>query len=140
MRAFAPNGSQIIGTLERLFARAEIRADSFERKPDGTVDFAWEGETKIFYDDQETVVRNNQVIFLTEDGDECPEDKTILCDDGWAVCTAGGISVGDVVKLDDDPPAEITFIRKSPEGLILWLKGPRPRVTVAPDHPLCFRE
>lgn len=84
MKAFAPNGSQIIGTLEQLSGRAEIAADSFSKDPgiDGGVQFEWQGGTEIFYDDQETVVEDGERIFLAEDGTEWPENQITLREEG----------------------------------------------------------
>ncbi len=81
MKAFSPNGTQIIGTLEHLSGRAEIVADTFTVNPDGTVDFDWEGSTEIFYDDQGTVTQNDQRIFLDENGDEWPENVLVVKED-----------------------------------------------------------
>lgn len=82
MRAFAPNGSEIVGTLERLSGRAEIAPGSFSARDGGGVDFEWEGGTEIFYDDQETVtVENRWRMFLAEDGGEWPENQIELRDD-----------------------------------------------------------
>ncbi len=61
MRAFAPNGSPILGTLERLSGRAEVSEDSWTKNQDGTVDFEYQGGTEIFYDDQETRQTNDDV-------------------------------------------------------------------------------
>lgn len=79
--AFAPNGSQIIGTLEKLSGRAEIVADTFERLPNGDLDFDWQGGMEIFYDDQETVVVHGNRVFLAEDGTEWPEAVVLVQDE-----------------------------------------------------------
>lgn len=78
MRATAPNGSPILGTLETVTARAEIADGSFYRKPDGSLGFEWGGETKVFWDDQETVWRDGQAIYLAADGSEVPENEIVL--------------------------------------------------------------
>lgn len=78
MRAFAPNGSPILGTLEKLSGRAEITEDSYKKNPDGTLDFDYQGGTEIFYDDQETVVQEGKRMFLSADGNEWPEDQLVL--------------------------------------------------------------
>ncbi len=70
MKAFAPNGSQIIGTLENLTGRAEIVADTFTKAEDGTLEFEWEGGTEVFWDDQRTIERDGEDIYLAEDGTE----------------------------------------------------------------------
>lgn len=115
MKAFAPNGSQILGTLERLSGRAEITADSFEKEPGGGLAFGWTGETEIFYDDQETVMRSGgivegeeavQRVFLAEDGTEWLEDNILLVDDDMEMRAASGIRVGDMVDLEGDTYAD----------------------------------
>jgi len=78
MYAYAPNGSVILGTLERLSGRAEICQDSFTLTGKGTVDFEWEGGTEIFYDDQETVKLEGERLFLADDGTEWKESEIIL--------------------------------------------------------------
>ncbi len=62
MQAFAPNGSPILGTLEKLSGRAEITPGSYEKKPDGTLNYDHQGGTEIFYDDQETVLTGDPAI------------------------------------------------------------------------------
>jgi len=81
MRAFAPNGSPIMGTLEVVSARAEITDDSFERDKDGNVTFDWLGATTVFWDDQETVIRDDKPVFLAEDGTEWTSDQIVLRDE-----------------------------------------------------------
>lgn len=80
-KAWSPTGSQILGTLERLSGRAEIIADSYRGDPKTGVDFDWEGGTEIFYDDQETVTRDGQRVFLDEAGDSWAEDQLALADE-----------------------------------------------------------
>jgi len=77
MYAFAPNGSQIIGTLERVSARAEIDVDTFVKK-DGKLLFDFAGGTEIFWDDQYTVTRKGEVVFLADDGSEWTESEIFL--------------------------------------------------------------
>ncbi len=80
MRAFAPNGSPILGTLESVPAVALITSRSFVRRPDGRVGFEWASETQLFADKRETVWRNGQAIYLAADGGEWPENELILAD------------------------------------------------------------
>lgn len=81
MHAYSPNGTPIIGTLETITARAEISADTFARNADGSIVFEYEGETEVFWDDQETVRRNGEVIYLDEDGGEWTAAQIVLKDD-----------------------------------------------------------
>jgi len=77
--AYAPNGSPILGTLENLTGRAEIRDGSF-RMEDGALAFDHAGETEVFWDGQETVSRDGKTVFLAADGNEVLEDQIVLED------------------------------------------------------------
>ena len=79
MKAYAPNGLEIRGTLETV--QGVALAHSFIRKPDGTLDFTYSGETDIFWDGQETVKVNEECIFLDIDGNEWPESKIEVRDE-----------------------------------------------------------
>lgn len=75
-RYISPNGSEILGTLERMSDRAEITGiDPKTGEPD------YEGTTEIFYDDQETVMRGGKIVFLDESGDEWTFDQLTLAED-----------------------------------------------------------
>ena len=50
MRARAPTGKLIIGTLERLSGRANIVEGSFTRNENGTLTFEYEGYTEVFWE------------------------------------------------------------------------------------------
>lgn len=78
MKAFAPNGSPIVGTLESIPAVAVIAPGSFKRRPGGGVAFEWAMETRAFADRRATVWRGNQPIYLAEDGSEWPENQLVL--------------------------------------------------------------
>jgi len=74
-------GVAILGTLETLSGRAEIADTEITRNPDGTFEFEYQGSTEVFWDDQRTVVRNGQRIFLDENGAEWPEDQLELVEE-----------------------------------------------------------
>lgn len=78
MRAYAPNGSPIIGTLERVPAVALILPDSFGKRSDGAVTFERALEVKIYSDRRQTVWRNDQPIYVAEDGREVPQDQLVF--------------------------------------------------------------
>ena len=63
--------SPILGTLEELSGRAEV--DSFERDEDGKLTYAHSGETVVFWEGSDTVVRDGGVVFLDAAGDEVLE-------------------------------------------------------------------
>lgn len=80
MRATAPNGLDIVGTLETCPGIAQILYNSFTRN--GTsLNFDYAGGTDYYYDDQKTIVRKGQRIFLDDDGNEWSEDQLTLHDD-----------------------------------------------------------
>jgi len=77
MRLIAPDGSEIIGTLERVPGVAQ--ASSFDE--DGTPNY--EGGTELYWDDQRTVMRNGSMVYVTEDGMEFTLDQlTVAPDEG----------------------------------------------------------
>lgn len=75
MKAFAPNGSPIIGTLESVPAVAVIIPGSFGREADGAVTFKSAMEVRLYQDRRQTVWRNAQPIYVAEDGREVPQDQ-----------------------------------------------------------------
>ncbi len=72
----APNGLPIIGTLEICPCRSDIA--KFRRLSDGTLDFDHSGNTEMFYDEQKTVERHNERVFLDEEGNEWLESQLIV--------------------------------------------------------------
>lgn len=70
----SPTGSPILGTLERLFGRAEIVGI----EDDGTPEY--EGTTEIFWDDQKTILKDEKIVFLDEDGAEWTFDQLVAVD------------------------------------------------------------
>ena len=68
MKLIAPNGKEIIGTEERIPGTAHIINSKIEKQDDGTFEFDYEGETKVFWDGQETRYACGQRIFTDEDG------------------------------------------------------------------------
>ena len=78
MALISPEGTRIIGTLERLSGRAEIVPDSFRANPQGGFTFEYEGTTEVFWDGQETDVRDGERVFLDEEGNEFTENTLRL--------------------------------------------------------------
>jgi hypothetical protein len=72
--------TQIIGTLERLTARANISGFDEKNEP------IWEGSTKVFWDSQKTQTcsTTGQLLYLDEDGNEYRMDELEFRDDGEA--------------------------------------------------------
>ena len=68
-RLVSPTGKLITGTLERMSGRANIVPGSV-RKSDGGIEFDYDGSTDIFWDEQHTVTRDGELVFLDEDGND----------------------------------------------------------------------
>ncbi len=68
----------IVGTLERLRGRAGIVPGSARFNASGGLEFDYDGETTIFWDEQESAIRDEQRIFLDEEGDEWSESELRL--------------------------------------------------------------
>jgi hypothetical protein len=81
MYAVAPNGLAIIGTLERLTARADVVQDGFTRRPDGKLEFDHAGYTEIFWESQETVELEGKTVFLDAHGNEWTHDQLTLSEE-----------------------------------------------------------
>lgn len=79
MKLFAPDGSRIIGTVDRINAVANI--SGAKRNPDGSLDLDYTGDTDIDWDSQVTIARNNpdtgkrELVFVDEDGAEWLESE-----------------------------------------------------------------
>lgn len=71
---------RIIGTADKLLATAMIVAWN-GRNPDGSLDFDYEGESRIHWDAQEAVTRDDKTVYVTEDWKEVPEDEIELVED-----------------------------------------------------------
>ena len=78
----SPDGTRIVATLERLTGRALIEPDSARRNLEGSLKFDYEGTTEILWDEQRTVERGGQRIFLDEEGGEYPENEVRLAPEG----------------------------------------------------------
>ena len=78
MNLVSPNGTIIAGTLERLHARAGIIPGSARRNPQGGIEFDHDGETELFWEDQRTVLRDEERVFLDEEGWEFLESQLRL--------------------------------------------------------------
>jgi len=74
-RYTTPDGTEIIGTLERVTARCEIHDIDDEGNPE------YAGGTEIFWDAMEVVERDGKMIFLDETGEEWTFDQLKRVDD-----------------------------------------------------------
>ena len=78
---YAPNGKEIMGTLEVIHGQAGIMPGTIKRNDDGTFDFDYDGDTEMFWDEQRTKTEEGQRIFLDEDGNEWYERDLVLRDE-----------------------------------------------------------
>ena len=78
MKAYHPNGSLIVGTLETVQACSATVSDGFSRDETGKVCYEHEGGTEIFWDGMETVERDGAIVFLAADGEDCTEYGVVL--------------------------------------------------------------
>jgi hypothetical protein len=111
----SPDGTRIVATLERLSGRAMLEPGSARRKQEGGLEFDYEGTTEILGDEQKTIVRNGQRIFLDEEGGEYPENELRLAPEGI-----------DEPALE--PEAVITVTLEG--GVIQGIEGVPPGVTI----------
>jgi hypothetical protein len=69
-RAYAPNGKQIVGTLEKVYGEALI--SYFEEASPDSLEYA--GETDIWWDSKQSITRKTpsgeSIVFLDEDRNE----------------------------------------------------------------------
>lgn len=90
-KLIAPNGREIVGTLERLYGVAMIfdprEAVSEEDKVPVTegdkplrFQFEYTGDTKINWDGQSSVMRARRRVFVDTEGNEWTENKLRLVD------------------------------------------------------------
>lgn len=76
----ADHSIEILGTLDLVPCRAEVAGAT--RLPDGTLDLEWAGGSEVFWDDQRTVQRQGQDVYLDENGNEYLESEIDVIEDG----------------------------------------------------------
>ncbi len=86
MRALAPNGRDILGTLDEMRGRADITPYSWSRDAHGDLNFEWKGHTEVLWDDSKTVRRDHVLsgnpkkerVFIDDEGVEWFECEITL--------------------------------------------------------------
>jgi len=78
MALVSPAGKIITGTLERLSGRAIIVPGSARKCEGGGVEFEYEGSTDVFWEEQHTVTRDGELVFLDAEGDDYLEGELRL--------------------------------------------------------------
>ena len=79
--AFTPYGDPIEGTLESVQGKALIIDESWQRDAEGTLEYEYGGETKMYWDSQISLKNDaGKVIYLDEFGEEWTEDEIVLAD------------------------------------------------------------
>lgn len=71
----APDGTPIVGTLERLIGRAEISGILPSGQPD------YEGSTEVFWNDQQTVLHEGKIVYLDDGGRKWTFDQLVPADE-----------------------------------------------------------
>jgi hypothetical protein len=73
----APNGAEIVGTAEKLYATAWIQDP--RRRKGGGFEFDYAGESAIRWDSQVTCRdENDERLFVDSEGDQWPESSLKL--------------------------------------------------------------
>ncbi len=122
MNLVSPTGTAITATLERLSGRAMIVPDSARKDELNGLDFDYDGTTEIFWDDQRTATRDDERIFLDEEGCEFLESELRLVPAENAEAPEAAAPGG---------PAAPKFITITMEGgVIHGIEGIPPSVTV----------
>jgi hypothetical protein len=76
----SPKGVRIIGTLDLVPGCALIQEGTAQNTGKGRFDFEYEGETKVYWDDQKTQRRRGERLFVDENGDVWRESRLRLVD------------------------------------------------------------
>lgn len=74
VRLMAPNGLELRGTVETL---AGVALATVERGADGKVSVEYGGATDIWWDEQRTVERDGQRVFVDVKGNEWLEGQLV---------------------------------------------------------------
>jgi hypothetical protein len=79
MKAYAPNGQPIVGTVEIVPACAAVHDHSFSRNADGRLAFEFSGGSELDWGGQQPKRdANGERLFAAEDGSEWPESALRL--------------------------------------------------------------
>jgi hypothetical protein len=78
MNLISPTGTIIVATLENVVGRAMIVPGSVRQDCLGSFEFEYEGSTEISWNDQQTVVRDDDRVFVDRNGDEFLESELKL--------------------------------------------------------------
>jgi hypothetical protein len=98
MQAVSPTGVPIVGTRELLSGLGQIRTDSFQRGPDGKLEFEIGSEVEIEWNGQRTETSNGQRVFLDEHGVQWLENQiTLVPDKDELVAMVGEDDLDDLV-------------------------------------------
>jgi len=76
MKAYAPNGKQIVGIVETIILTAFVDKDRFQRLESGAVAFSYSGEYDFVWDSHAPILEEDgQRVFIDEDGKHWREDQ-----------------------------------------------------------------
>ena len=91
-RLVAPSGHAIVGTLDRIPGIAKINGASRNGET-GEYDLDWEGHTEVLWNDQVTIYRQKERVFVDEDGGEWLESDLKLVSPFQITLVANDIQV-----------------------------------------------
>lgn len=69
----SPDGNRILGTLDRLYAVANVAA--VVRSPDGVYELDWTGTTDVFWDGQTIETLDGERLYVCTQGREWKESE-----------------------------------------------------------------
>lgn len=117
MKGISKNGTEILGTLDRIEARAEIA--SFDRNPDGSIEINWDGYTEVFWDSQRTQQDDAKDLYLDREGETFTEDEIAFVDDDFDLDEA----MEDARRAEDGPTDDEIFNGPGMEGGVRYGGG-----------------
>ena len=79
-KLFGPTGVAIRGTLDQVPGCALLDPESARRNDTGALEFEYEGETTIFWNDQTTQRRDGERLFVDESDNVWRESQLELRD------------------------------------------------------------
>jgi hypothetical protein len=78
MKAYGPNGVEIVASYEIVEANAILAEDSFTRDENGKLDFDYGDESKVDWNSQKIQTVEGKRIFVDDDGNRWNEDDIRL--------------------------------------------------------------
>jgi len=121
-QAYAPDGTIIAGTADRLPGVAHIVGGSYEIGPDG-LSFDYEGETRVDWNGQRPRCEGGERLFADALGDVWPESGLVLVEADHAGSTTATGFPEDRLDLDGVPPEHKRAVsprRETMTATVVW--------------------